>query len=159
MDEIEDLYQIAQIAVTVAGFASVVAVFKQRSDGSWSHADADRFNGMLIHSITALFFCFLPSLISAFIDDPHRVWSICSLLLAVQLLLHSLVIGLLPTSKWQTRIGLLPALLLGAGMIFNVWGDSGLAEFPLYAAGILWHTFQASALFLMLTFIRDEKIS
>ena len=71
----------------------------------------------------------------------------------------SLVIGLLPSSKWQTRIGLLPALLLGAGMIFNVWGDAGLAQFPLYVAGILWHTFQASALFLMLTFIRDEKIS
>ncbi|MEE3329799.1 MAG: hypothetical protein VX246_02925 [Myxococcota bacterium] len=94
MKEFGQLYAIAQIAIAIAGFAAL----KQRRDGLWATADADRFHGMLLHALSAAFFCILSPVIAAFTDHPERVWSICSALLGIQLLSHVTSITLLPRS-------------------------------------------------------------
>jgi len=159
MEEAQSLYSVAQIAVTVAGFASLVVVLKRRDDGMWDAGDADRFHGMLLHASFAVGFCFLPIVLSAFIEDPHRIWSICSLLLGAQLFWQTVMIARLESSTWRTRLGLLPGFLAAIVQVFNVFGGDGHAEFLPYLVGILWHTFQAAALFVLLIWVRPHQKS
>ena len=63
---------------------------------------------MLLHALSAAFFCILPPVIAAFTDNTERVWSICSALLGIQLLWHITVIALLPSSSMYKRLGLIP---------------------------------------------------
>ena len=159
MEEAQSLYSVAQIAVTVAGFASLVVVLKRRDDGMWDAGDADRFHGMLLHASFAVGFCFLPIVLSAFVEDPHRLWSVCSLFLGAQLFWHTLMIARLESSKTYTRLGALPGFLAAILQVFNAFGGDGRAEFPLYLIGILWHTFQAAMLFVLLIWIRSDQRS
>ena len=158
MTEFGHLYAVAQIAIAIAGFAALVAVFKQHRDGAWDAADADRFHGMLAHALSAAFFCILPPVIAAFTDDTERLWSICSALLGIQLFSHITLIARLPSSNTYTRLGLIPPLMAAALQGANVFGGDGLAEFGPYVVGILWHTFQAGALFFLLIWLPATRI-
>ena len=150
MTEFGQLYAIAQIAIAISGFAALVVAFKQRRDGMWSAADADRFHGMLAHGLAAAFFCILPPVVAVFTENSVRLWSICSALLGIQILAQSTLIALLPSSNMYTRLGLIPPLLAAALLGANVFGGDGLAEFGPYLVGILWHTFQSGVLFFLL---------
>ena len=150
MTEFGQLYAIAQIAIAISGFAALVVAFKQRRDGMWCTEDADRFHGMLLHGMSAAFFCILPPVIAVFIHDTERLWSICSGLLGIQILVHITVIALLPSSNMYTRLGLILPLFAAALQAANVFGGDGIAEFGPYLVGILWHTFQSGVLFFLL---------
>ena len=153
MDAFTRLSDVAQVAVTVAGFAAIIVVFKQRSDGKWLAAHADRFQGMLVHAFAAVFFCFVPDILYAFTQNLGRIWSISSLLLAAQILAHITLIARLPSSNRYTRLSLGLPLLVAGLLVFNVFGGDGPAGYPIYMVGILWHLFQASFLFLLLAMI------
>ena len=43
MTEFGHLYAVAQIAIAIAGFAALVAVFKQHRDGAWDAAAMQRW--------------------------------------------------------------------------------------------------------------------
>ena len=86
------LYSLAEIAVTIAGFSAIVVLFKRSDSGTWLPSDADRFNGMLIHAMAAVFFCVLPSLIAVFETNEGTIWSIASAVLGVQIVGHSIII-------------------------------------------------------------------
>jgi len=159
MEETQSLYPVAQLAITIAGFASLVVVLKRRDDGMWDSGDADRFHGMLLHASFATGFCFLPIVLSAFVENPQHLWSTCSLLLSAQLFWQTLMIARLKSSNWLTRLGTLPGFLAGILQVFNVFGGDGRAEFLPYLVGILWHTFQAAALFVLLIWVRPDQKS
>ena len=157
MDEFNQLNTVAEIAITIAGFAAIIVMFKQRNDGTWQAGDADRFHGMLLHAFTAAFFCFVPDVLFAFTDDLGLIWSISSFLLAAQILAHIIIIARLSTSNRYTRLSLVLPLAVAAVLAFNAFGGDGIAEYRPYLLGILWHTFQAAFLFFRLVMIPDSK--
>ena len=56
----EVLLTTAEIGVAFAGFASVITVFRQRTDGSWSRPDVIRFQLMIGASLFIVLFALLP---------------------------------------------------------------------------------------------------
>lgn len=156
MSGFETLYALAEIAIAMAGFAAIVVIFKRRSSGGWAVADADRFNGMLLHAMAAGLFCILPPFLSVFTADASVVWAIASSFAAVQILAHAGVILTLPSSSRPVRI----ALVLPLGMVvlqaLNVFEIYFAREFRPYLGAVLWHMFQAGLLFVMLVFVRRE---
>lgn len=158
MPEFATLYALAELAVAMAGFASIVVLFKRGRTGGWVPADADRFNGMLLHAMAAGFFCVFPPFISVFTSDPSRIWTIASASIAVQLLLHAAVIFWLPSTTIRIRLALVLPLGLVGLQFLNVLGVWFAGDFRPYLAAVLWHIFQAGLLFVTLVFVRDEDI-
>ena len=72
MSESETLFSIAQVAIGLAGFSAIVVGFKRLESGDWHRADADRFNGMLIHAMCAALFCVLRRENAALRAQQHR---------------------------------------------------------------------------------------
>jgi hypothetical protein len=155
--EFETLYALAEIAVAMAGFAAIVVLFKRRSSGGWATADADRFNGMLLHAMAAGFFCIFPPFVSVFTSSASVLWTIASASVAVQLLAHAGIIFWLPSSSLATRLSLVVPLALVSLQVLNVLGVHFTHEFRPYLAAVLWHIFQAGFLFVMLVFVPDEN--
>src|SRR5204863_345586 len=58
----------AQIAITLAGFAGVVVVFRRESIHEWSPADRLRLRLLLTNSILPLVFCMIGILLAAVIN-------------------------------------------------------------------------------------------
>ena len=89
MSESETLFSIAQVAIGLAGFSAIVVGFKRHESGDWRRADADRFNGMLIHSMCAALFCVLPSILDPFAPSASALWTLASALLGLQIAVHA----------------------------------------------------------------------
>lgn len=156
MREFETLYTLGEIAVTLAGFAAVVVLFKRTDSGKWLLADADRFNGMLMHAMAAGFFCILPPFISVFTSDPSLIWRIGSVALGTQIAAHSWKIFALSTSTVLVRASLAVALMIVILQLLNVAGVVYTAEFRPYLAGVLWHIFHSGLLFALLVLLRTS---
>ncbi len=152
------LFALAEVSIALAGFSAVVVLFKRGVSGEWLPADADRFHGMLLHAMSAVFFCIFPSLISVFTTDQHFIWSIASSGLGIQILVHCTVILRLPSTGSGARV----LLLLGLGAIvlqvLNVTGVYFSYEFRAYLGGVLWHVFQAGVLFVRLVWVPSSDI-
>jgi len=158
VSESETLFSIAQLAIGLAGFSAIVVGFKRES-GYWRRADADRFNGMVIHSMFAALFCVLPSILDPFVRSPTALWTFASALLGVQIALHAGGVVALSTTDLIARV-VVGALAAGAVLlqVLNVLGV-GFDHTPgPYRVGVLWHVIQAGVLFLMLTFVRAADI-
>jgi hypothetical protein len=81
-----DLLQtIAEIAITLAGFAGVVAFLGQRARGDWRTVDLFRFNQLLAGSLAALLLSFAPILLFKLGVPEPLAWRASSGLLALYL--------------------------------------------------------------------------
>ncbi len=60
MENSDFFLTLGEIAAALAGFASVVTIFKRRPTGAWAPADGARFRAMLGTSLSAAFFSVLP---------------------------------------------------------------------------------------------------
>ena len=150
------LYSLAEIAVTIAGFSAIVVLFKRSDSGTWRPADADRFNGMLIHAMAAVFFCVLPSLIAVFETNEGTIWSIASAVLGVQIVGHAIVIFRLEAIGLRGRLFLVMALGAAVLQILNVFAIHFSREFGPYLVGVLWHVLHAGGLFVSLVWARSS---
>jgi hypothetical protein len=159
MPEFESLYALAEIAIAIAGFAAIVVLFKRRSPDGWDVADADRFNGMLLHAMAAGFFCIFPPFVNVFVLDPSVVWTVASALAAIQMTAHAGRIYSLPSSSRPIRLLLIIPLGLVVLQIMNVFGIYFTRDFRPFLAAVLWHIFQAGFLFVMLVIVRQEDTS
>lgn len=156
------LFTVAEISIGLAGFSAIVVLFKRRDSGKWLPADADRFNGMVIHSLAAALFCFLPALLGLFVSgdsDASGVWRVGSAVLGLEVLVHAGLIVSLPS----TPRGSAGAVLVGGGGVVllqfaNVAQIGFAGEFLPYLVGVLWHVVHAAILFLMLIWVRDADI-
>lgn len=159
MSELDTLFGLAEIAVGMAGFSAIVVLFKRRDSGKWQPADADRFNGMLIHAMSAALFCVLPALVHALAVQPDTVWSLCSSALGLWIAAHVTLVARLPTTGNVTRVIVaVGGLLAVAFQLANVT-DLGIERgFAPYLVGVLWHLFHAGTLFIMLIWVRSEDI-
>ena len=107
----ERLAALAEVAVGLSGFSSVVVVFRRRtSDGAWKPEDASRFKLMLEAGLFAGLFALLPSAIAGLGVAANRLWPFLSMLL-----LAYLVIDLL--RKWR-QVGHLPAASLSRSLVW-----------------------------------------
>jgi hypothetical protein len=158
LKEFDTLYALVEISIALAGFSAIVVLFKRSDAGKWLPADADRFNGMLIHAMAAAFFCFLPSLISVFSTDEKVIWSVASGILGVQIAMHSLLIWRLPSADFLLRSYLIFALGAAALQALNVAEIHYAREFRPYLVGILWHLITAAVLFMNLIWVRAADI-
>jgi amino acid transporter len=78
MEPGEALCIAAQIAVTLAGFAGVVVVFRRESIHEWSPADRLRLRLLLTNSILPLVLCMLGLLLLTIRPVPTDIWRWCS---------------------------------------------------------------------------------
>lgn len=154
MPEFDTLYTLAEIAVALAGFAAIVVLFKRDDSGRWELADADRFNGMLLHAMAAGFFCILPPLVSVFTSDASLVWTIGSIAIGTQIVAHSWKIFWLPSSTFLVQAFLVVPLGVVILQLLNATGVIYSGEFSPYLVGVLWHVFQSGLLFVSLVFVR-----
>lgn len=159
-EELDRLLTLAEIAIGMAGFSAIVVLFKRRDSGTWLAADADRFNGMILHSMIGVALCILPALIGAFSQDVGFVWRVASAILGLQVLTHS---GLVIFALSTTGPG--AALVVGAGglvvvalQVVNVLDLGSSTGFGPYLVGVLWHLLHAGFLFAALIWVRAASI-
>jgi amino acid transporter len=91
----------AQIAVTLAGFAGVVVVFRRESLHEWSPADKLRLRLLLTNSILPLVFCMIGILLLTIRPLPTGIWRWCSGFALVVSLLFAI-----PMTKLFRRLNL-----------------------------------------------------
>jgi hypothetical protein len=152
------LFALAEISVAFAGFSAIVVLFKRRDSGKWQAADADRFHGMVLHAMAAVFFCLLPSIVGVFTDRAALVWNLSSAALGIQITLHIALVMNFASTTGASRV------LLGLGFVpagvqaLNVLGIGFAHEFAAYLFGVVWHVFQSGVLFVVLIWIPDEDL-
>ena len=78
MEPGEALAVAAQIAVTLAGFAGVVVVFRRESVHEWSPIDKLRLRLLLANSILPLLLCMIALLLLTIRPAPAGIWRWCS---------------------------------------------------------------------------------
>lgn len=158
IDAQDTLLSLAEVAIALAGFSAIVVVLKRGALGKWSLADADKFHGMVIHSVFAVVFCLLPSLLNVVIQDVVTTIHVGCALLGIELLAHSIGVMCFSTTDWRGKIALSLGFLVGL-LQFTAFSDWGVQrEFELYTVGIMWHILQAGLLFVMLVWIPATSI-
>jgi hypothetical protein len=78
MEPGEALSTAAQIAVTLAGFAGVVVVFRRESVHDWTPIDKFRLRLLLANSILPLAVCLIGLLLLTIKPAPTGIWRWCS---------------------------------------------------------------------------------
>lgn len=147
------------MSVAFAGFSAIVVIFRRRDSGLWRAEDADRFHGMVLHAVAAVFFCLLPSMVGVFAARAEAVWTVSSAILGLQIVGHVAIVLRLPTTGSGGR-----TIVLGAGLAaallqgLNVAGVGFPHEFGPYLLGVLWHVFQSGVLFVWLIWVAPEDI-
>jgi hypothetical protein len=107
----ERLAALAEVAVGLAGFSSVVVVFRRRtSDGAWKPEDAFRFKLMLEAGLFAGLFALLPNAIAGLGLAGNRLWPFLSMLLLAYLVSDIL--------RKRRQMEDLPAASLNRGLVW-----------------------------------------
>jgi len=159
VDRLDTLFGLAEVAIGMAGFSAIVVIFKRLDSGQWRRDDADRFNGMLIHSMAAAFFCVLPPFLAAFLAEPVTLWRVGSGLLGLQIAVHASLIARLSSTAGIARgVVLAGALVALDFQVLNVTGADAARGFAWYLIGVLWHLLHAGALFVMLVWVRASDV-
>ena len=132
----------AQIAVTLAGFAGVVVVFRRESIHEWSPADKLRLRLLLTNSILPLVLCMIGILLLTIRPVPTAIWRWCSGLAFVVSLLFAITMTKMFRRLDLQRIRSGP----GSRLVFYLFGTLGIAAnlLQLYNAavlGIFWPFF------------------
>ena len=144
----DTLLTLAEVAITMAGFSSIVVIFKRRESEKWSRTNANRFHGMVIHSILASLFCFLPFLLLEFIESEAETMRWCAAVLAVMVAWQVIMISKL---ERNSHIAVRLQLIIGGLAVL-------LFELGLYILGVFWQLMQAGTLFVMLIWIPESDV-
>jgi len=132
MEVREELLNIAEISIGIAGFSGVIAAFLQ--SGGLHPLDRIRFVMLFAMSFATLVLAYVPIVVSQFLDEAPQIWAWSSgVMIAVWIAsVGSAFYFLIPELKKSTDQGNLPGALL--------WGPSflNLAVQALNAGGWLW---------------------
>ena len=157
----DTLLALAELAVAITGFASIVLVFQRRESGRWERGGANSFNGMLFHSMTALVFCLLPVVLAAFGLPAERLWRIASCLLGAVTLVHAPFVGLVllrerPLAERLYVLGL--ELPIAALLLAFAFGALSRAGAGLFIAALCAQILQAAILFFRAALVRRDQM-
>lgn len=151
MEHRDTLLTIAEIAVALAGFASIVSVIAQRSDERARVADAYRLRLMLEVALRNAGFAVLPLPFLPMVASTAVVWRGASGVYLVAALVHGLIRlrsqrGIGPA--WFTRCAQVFLTLTTLTSLANVLGLGGPHAFSLYLASLLFGLSVAGLAFL-----------
>ncbi len=164
------LSTLAEVAIAIAGFSGIVAVFGRRSSGHWSPAERDRLIGLLVMSFTALLFCVVPFVLLSIPVSESTCWRSLSLLLAISRIGSIRVVlrnalGALGTPRSEREVSLVLSgiFIIGDFLVFASLLANAFAlgvVWP-YLAAIIWTLTQAALLFarLVVAPIRRAPVS
>jgi len=130
------LLGIAGVAATFAGFSGVVAVFGRRAHGEWFLEDRFRLTNMLVTSLGACLFAFVP--LSGVLLHLHGpgLWAVASILMCAYCVTY--IVYLLP--RWQHLLREHPGVLsLRASAVVLLSSSLAALLQLLNAASILFH--------------------
>lgn len=156
------LLAIAEAAVALAGFASVVVLFQHRDPTHWPPFVVVRLRSMIELGFATLFFALAPFAPHHLGASAQTTWAGCSALLAVGgAVLFAVVYrrsrpflgrGLSP--GFSGVVGLVTAIVLGL-QVLNVFGWIVARGFGAYLVGVLWLLAFAALMFLRLVAFPD----
>jgi len=147
MEGSDVLIVIAEVSVAFAGFAGIVAVFRQRDLVEWPPLDAARFRFMVECSLTTILFALLPFVFRHLGASPTATWSACSGLMAATVagifVIASLRMRRLRSQASYPSPALLRfvqavTLLTIALLVLNALRIGFTAEFGPYLAALAW---------------------
>jgi len=141
VDHRDTLLTIAEIAVALAGFASIVSVIARRADEHSRVADAHRLRLMLEVALRNAGFAVLPLPFLAWMPADPALWRAGSGLYLVAALLHGVI--RLRTQRtvgphWFTVSAQLFLTATALASLGNVLGLGGAHAFSLYLASLLF---------------------
>jgi len=156
----DTLNTMAEVAIAFAGFSAVVVIFRRRGDGAWAPADASRFNGMMVHSMHAAGFAFVPQILQHFLPGEAMIWAVSSLLLGVATLLHAFVATRLElgVSRRHAAVVFSMGIIVFALQMANLFSWLGPPGPGLFLVGVFWHTLQAGRLFFRLVSVQPKSV-
>ncbi len=166
MDARDELLTIAEIAIALAGFAGVVAVFIQR-DGGQHPADRIRFLGVFSIAFLAVLLAFWPVALTHAGLESTRLWRIASLGMAAMWFLN---VAPMPYVMRELRRHIevrtfslvllwLPAFANLAIQLLNVAGWLWSPGFVAYLVGLLVYIYSSGILFVYAVVFRPEAES
>ena len=140
MEHRDTLLTIAEIAVALAGFASIVSVIARRADGRSRIADAARLRMMLEVALRNAGFAVLPLPFLQLAPSDPVVWRISSGFYLVVALVYGVIRlrsqrGLNP--RWFTTSVQVLLAMTAVASLANVLGLGGASAFSLYLASLL----------------------
>ena len=91
LPELESLFTFAEIAIALAGFASLVGVVGTRRGGDHPVLDANRLRNMVDTSLMVVIFALLPVVPHEFGASDATVWRLCSALYLLAVIAFMLV--------------------------------------------------------------------
>jgi hypothetical protein len=157
---------IAKIAVTVVGFAGVVAALRHDREAPWSLNEIAGLRAMIGHGLAAVAFGLLPSFTSLFARDECTLWASCSFILgffcAYTLIIQAVRVyhntrGGAPPRRfglmlWEFFVvGSIVLVIQGVNVIH--WRTAGA-----YGFGCVWFLFAACRQFsIFLLHVKEEK--
>jgi hypothetical protein len=105
MNADEILHTIAQVGVSLAGFAALVALFRNRSGSSWTPASLSALRSLIELSLCTVVLALLPLSIALFEIPEFLVWqvsSLCALLAGLGLMTIAVLrVRALVRSGWK----------------------------------------------------------
>ncbi len=155
----------AQVAVTLAGFAGIVVVFRPQSVHEWSAIDRYRLILLLMNSAVPLTLSLFGLLLLSIVPPPVTIWrwgsAVCFAADVMAFVLSSTPMKQLPATD---RKAINRYLFFGMGVLafgatvlqvlnFALWGEF----WPLYA-GIFFHLFAAIVQFLRLILLPPRPV-
>lgn len=163
MESSDFFLTLGEIAVTLAGFAGVVVVFRRRESGAWEAADLSRLRGMLGLSLGAGFFAVVPVGLHRAGASEATAWSVCSLALACWLLAVvyrvSRAARSLPASSFSqflTWFMLASQALAGLGLLLNAFAILLPGGPAAYIFAVVLMLTNSGVLFMRLVIPRQE---
>src|SRR5512135_239469 len=84
------LYNLTLISVTFAGFAALIAAFRQMVGGRFTRHDAFLIRSALVRTLIVIVCALLPPLLALFELPPSTIWRISSLTAAILIALFTL---------------------------------------------------------------------
>ena len=151
MEHSDTLLTIAEIAIALAGFASLISVIGRRSSGTARETGSVRLRLMLEVSFRNAAFALLPLPFVEIAPSDPMLWRIFSGLYVVATTIH-VAIRLRKDDAHDQRLLALPSLVLFgitvAASVANVFGLGGAHAFSLYLTNILLGLGSAGLMFL-----------
>jgi hypothetical protein len=150
----DTLLTIAEIAVALAGFASIVSVIAQRADENSRIADSYRLRLMLEVALRNAGFSVFPLLFLQLAPSDPLVWRASSGIYLVAALIHG-TIRLKAQKKigphWFTVSAQVFLAMTAVASLANVLGLGGAHAFSLYLASLLFGLSVSGLAFLAVT--------
>jgi hypothetical protein len=139
----ETLFTIAEVAVAVAGFASIVSVLASRSGRDNPGIDATRLRIMLFTSLSAISLCFVPVLAFRFGLSPSSAWRLSGVALLLGAGVPAVRNALDARALREAGVTVSTSIVVTALVTYIIPGAVGIglligrAEAPAYIAAVL----------------------